>query len=50
MPTLNDAFNELQSINSHLQTLHADNGSIIAGQAITYRIFRTFQNGRLLSD
>jgi hypothetical protein len=33
MPTLNDAFNELQSINSHLQTLHADNGSIIAGQA-----------------
>ena len=33
MPTLNDAFNELQSINSHLQTLHADNSSIIAGQA-----------------
>ncbi len=33
MPTLNDAFNELQSINGHLQTLHTDNGSIIAGQA-----------------
>lgn len=33
MPTLNDAFNELQAINGHLQTLHADNGNIIAGQA-----------------
>lgn len=33
MPTLNDAFNELQAINGHLQTLHADNASIIAGQA-----------------
>ena len=33
MPTLNDAFNELQAINGHLQVLHADNGSIIAGQA-----------------
>ena len=33
MPTLNDAFHELQAINGHLQTLHGDNGSLIAGQA-----------------
>jgi len=33
MPTLNDAFGELQAINGHLQTLHADNGNIVAGQA-----------------
>ncbi len=33
MPTLNDAFNELQAINAKLQTLHADNGALAAGQA-----------------
>jgi hypothetical protein len=33
MPTLNDAFNELQAINANMQVLHADNASIIAGQA-----------------
>jgi hypothetical protein len=33
MPTLNDAFTELQAINANLQVLHTDNASIIAGQA-----------------
>ena len=33
MPTLNDAFNELQAINANMQVLHTDNASIIAGQA-----------------
>jgi hypothetical protein len=33
MPTLNDAFNELQAINANMQVLHTDNAGIIAGQA-----------------
>lgn len=33
MASFNDAFNELQSINVNLLTLHADNGQILAGQA-----------------
>jgi hypothetical protein len=32
MPTLNDAFNELQAINANLQVLHADNGQLLAEQ------------------
>lgn len=32
MPSLNDAFNELQAINAKLQNLHTDNGQLLAGQ------------------
>jgi hypothetical protein len=33
MPSLNDAFNELQAINANLQVLHTDNGQVLNGQA-----------------
>jgi hypothetical protein len=33
MASFNDAFNELQALNSKLVVLHTDNGQILAGQA-----------------